>query len=142
MMYSGSGRASHYKQVDRYTGVADADPHQLVQMLLEGALGKIAVVKGLMSHGEIEKKGEGIGQAISIISSLRSSLDLSAGGELALNLDSLYDYIERRLLQANLKNDTEILDEVTRLLREIKSAWESIPQELRNPDKSGLSVVP
>lgn len=142
MLYSGSGNAGHYRQVDNYTGVADADPHQLVLMLLEGALGKIAFVKGLMAHGEAGKKGEVIGQAISIITGLRSSLDMSTGGELAANLDDLYDYMERRLVQANLKNDAAILDEVSSLLREIKNAWESIPQELRIKTKAGLAVVP
>lgn len=130
---------NHYQQVNSYTGVTDADPHQLVQMLLEGALGKVAAVKGLMTRGDISKKGEAVGQAISIVSGLRSSLDLTAGGELAENLDDLYEYIERRLLQANLKNDTAMLDEVTDLLREIKAAWESIPQEARAPQKPALA---
>ena len=122
---------SQYQQVNSYTGVTDADPHHLVKMLLEGALGKVAAVKGLMSHGDVANKGVMIGQAISIVSGLRASLDLSAGGELASNLDDLYEYIERRLIQANLKNDTEILDEVISLLREIKVAWDSIPAEER-----------
>ena len=132
---------NHYSNVDSYTGVTDADPHQLVQMLLDGALGKIAIVKGLMVREDIAKKGEVIGQAVSIIGGLRSSLDLSAGGELAANLDDLYEYIERRLLQANLKNDVTILDEVSTLLHEIKTAWESIPPESRTRPSPDLSVV-
>ncbi len=122
---------NHYRQVDNYTGVTDADPHQLVQMLLDGALGKLASVKGLMSHGEVKKKGETIGQAISIVGGLRTSLDMSGGGEVAANLDDIYEYIERRLLQANLNNDIAIVDESIGLLREIKLAWESIPVENR-----------
>ena len=130
-----AGNIGHYKQIDCYTGVADADPYQLVLMLLDGALGKFAVAKGLIARNETAKKGEAIGQAISIVNGLRSSLDMSAGGEIAANLDSLYEYIERRLLEANLNNDVAILDEVSSLLREIKTAWESIPPELRKkPD--------
>ena len=126
---------NHYSQVDSYTGVTEAGPHQLVQMLLEGALGKIASAKGMMARGEISNKGEVIGQAISIVGGLRSSLDMSAGGELAANLDNIYEYIERRLVKANLDNDVSIMDEVANLLREIKAAWESIPQESRiKPD--------
>lgn len=124
-----SNNISHYNQVDRVSGVTDADPHRLVQMLLEGALGKIAVVKGLMKRKDIAKKGEIIGQAISIVGGLRSSLDLSAGGELAANLDNIYEYSERRLLQANLKNDVTMLDEVSKLLHEIKTGWESIDRK-------------
>ena len=119
--------ASHYSQVDNYTGVTEASPHRLVQMLLDGVLGKIAAVKGLMLRNDISKKGEVIGQAISIIGGLRSSLDMEAGGEIAVNLDNLYEYMERQLIKANLENDTLILDEVVVLLREIKVAWDSIP---------------
>ena len=131
-MTSSARSVSHYKQVDSYTGVTEADPHQLVQMLLDGALGKIAAAKGMMSREEIANKGAVIGQAISIVGGLRSSLDLSAGGEIAANLDNLYEYIERRLVESNINNDTGILDEVASLLREIKAAWESIPQESRS----------
>ena len=126
-----TGNISHYNQVNNYSGVTDADPHRLVQMLLEGVLGKLAVVKGIMSRGEIAKKGELIGQAMAIVGGLRSSLDLSAGGDLAANLDGLYEYIERRLLTANIKNDIEMVIEVTNLLREIKSGWDAIPLESR-----------
>lgn len=118
--------ASHYSQVDRYTGVIEADSHQLVQMLLEGALGRIAVAKGLISHHETAKKGEAIGKVISIIGGLRSSLDMDAGGDIATNLDNLYEYMERQLVRANLENSIDILDEVASLLREIKTGWESI----------------
>ena len=124
---STKSRVSHYKQVDRFTGVNEASPHRLVQMLLDGALEKIAIVKGLMTRNEVGKKGEVIGQAISIIGGLRSSLDMKSGGEIAVNLDNLYEYMERQLIQANIKNDAELLDEVVDLLREIKSAWYSIP---------------
>ena len=136
-----SNNISHYNQVDRVSGVSDADPHRLVQMLLEGALGKIAVVKGLMERKEIAKKGEVISQAVLIVAGLRSSLDLSAGGELAANLDNIYEYTERRLLEANIKNDVTILDEVSKLLHEIKSGWESIPAELRNKTPDAISAT-
>lgn len=125
------GNISHYNQVNNHSGVTDADPHRLVQMLLEGVLGKLAIVKGMMNRGELAKKGEVIGQAMAIVGGLRSSLNLSAGGDLAANLDGLYDYIERRLLTANLKNDVDMVVEVTGLLREIKSGWDAIPLEAR-----------
>ena len=120
-----------YNQVNSYSGVTDADPHRLVQMLLQGVLGKLAVVKGLMSRGDVAKKGEVIGQAMAIVGGLRSSLDMQSGGELAANLDGLYEYMERRLLAANLNNDVDIVIEVTGLLREIKSGWDAIPVEFR-----------
>ena len=136
-----NNNVSQYSQVNRVGGVTDADPHRLVLMLLEGALGKMATVKGLIMRGETAKKGEVIGQAISIIGGLRSSLDLSKGGEIAANLDNLYEYIERQLIQANMNNDIEIVNEVVSLLREVKTAWDSIPVESRTKSSAGLSTV-
>jgi len=108
------------------TGVESASPHRLIQMLMEGALGKIAAAKGNMEHGNIQVKGDQIGSAISILDGLKSSLDKEKGGEIAQNLDDLYVYMERRLIEAHSNNDTAILDEVSDLLRQIKEAWDAI----------------
>jgi flagellar protein FliS len=130
--------ASHYSQVDTYTGVTGADSHRLVLMLLNGALSNIAIAKGSIERSDVSVKGEAIGNAISIVNGLRVSLDLKVGGELAENLDRLYDYMERRLLDANLHSDASILEEVSGLLHEIKEGWVAIPPEVRaNP--AGLS---
>ncbi|WP_456380656.1 flagellar export chaperone FliS [Thiolapillus sp.] len=137
--------ANHYTQVDTYTGVNGADSHRLVLMLLNGALSNIAVAKGSIERQDISAKGEAIGQTISIVKGLRTSLDLGAGGELAENLDSLYDYMERRLLEANIQSDPKILEEVSGLLREIKEGWVAIPAEIRAGRSSmqqGVAGVP
>ena len=123
-------------QVNKYSGITDASPHRLVQMLLEGALEKIASVSGMLKRDETAKKGETIGQVIAIIGGLRSSLNKEAGGEMAENLDRLYDYMERQLLQANIHDDVSILAEVSSLLREIKAGWDAIPVEIRNVDNN------
>jgi flagellar protein FliS len=102
-------------------------------MLMEGALEKIATAKGHMARKEHEAKGSHINWAISIIDGLRGSLNRQEGGEMANNLDSLYAYMVRRLAEANISNDTGILDEVTSLLLEIKSAWDAIPEEVKQP---------
>jgi flagellar protein FliS len=104
-----------------------ADPHQLVVMLFNGARAAIAVARGHMQRKEVERKGKAISHAISIIDGgLKASLDLKVGGEMAQNLADLYDYMARRLLQANLKNDAKALDEVAQLLEQLGGAWESI----------------
>ena len=108
------------------TGVESASPHRLIQMLMEGALGKIAAAKGNMERGEIKAKGDQIGSAISILDGLKSSLDKDKGGEIAQNLEDLYIYMERRLIEAHSNNDVTILDEVSDLLRQIKEAWDAI----------------
>jgi flagellar protein FliS len=119
-----------YQKTGVQGSIETATPHRLIQMLMEGALSKVASARGFMARGDIAKKGEHISWAMSIIDGLRLSLDKSVGGDIAQNLDDLYDYINRRLLQANLHNKPEYLDEITALLTEIKSGWDAISQDI------------
>lgn len=120
------GYARHYKNIAVQTATESGSPHRLVQMLFAGAIEKIVVAKGHLDRGEIPQKGQNISWALSIIESLRSSLDTEKGGEIAVNLDALYGYMIRRLLESNMANDGMGLDEVVSLLREIKAAWDAI----------------
>lgn len=113
-----------YQQVG-VQAVTGASPHMLIQMLLEGALERIAGAKGHMLRND-PAKGGFISRAIGILDGLRESLNLEVGGDIAENLNQLYEYCQRRLLQANVANDAAILDEVASLLREIKTAWDAI----------------
>ncbi len=80
-----------------------------------------------MKAGRISAKGAAISKAIMIIDSgLRASLDKKVGGEIAEGLDALYEYMAARLLQANLKNQVDILEEVQRLLTDLRGAWNAI----------------
>lgn len=116
-----------YAKVDVESGVSAADPHKLISMLFQGALQAIANAKGAIQRKDISAKGAAISKAILIIDDgLNASLDKNVGGELAQNLSSLYDYMTSRLLNANMKNDVAALDEVARLLTELKEAWDGI----------------
>ena len=115
-----------YKQVNVQSMVEGASPHRLIQMLMEGALEKMHFARGLMEEGRLGPKAEHISWTISIIDGLRISLDKDVGGEIAQNLEDLYDYMVRRLVEANLKNDVTIIDEVSDLLKQIKEAWDAI----------------
>lgn len=118
-----------YAKVGIESGVSVADPHKLISMLYQGALQAIANAKNGILRKDIPAKGSAISKAISIIDEgLNASLDKSVGGELVQNLSALYEYMNLRLLTANLKNDMEALDEVARLLGDLKNAWESIRQ--------------
>ncbi len=120
-----------YKDVSVETSVRGADPHKLISMLFEAALLAIAKAKHEMMHKQTAAKGKSISRAIAIIGEgLNASLDKSVGGELAQNLSALYDYMVGRLVGANLKNDVAALDEVARLLAELKDAWDSIRPEV------------
>jgi len=98
--------------------------------LFEGALERIAQAKGAMLQNQIARKGELIGKAINIVGGLQGSLNDREGGELAANLEGLYDYIIRRLVKANMENNPETLDECARLLGELKSAWDAIAPQV------------
>ena len=121
-----------YQQTSVHSGVMDASPHRLIQMLLDGALSRILSAKGSIKQNNIVKKGEQIGSAISIVEGLKASLDFNQGGDISKNLDALYEYITRLLLQANIKNDAALLDEAGKLLSEIKMAWDTIDPNAAN----------
>ncbi len=124
MSYVGKQTAvKQYKQLDIQNKIEGASPHRLIQLLLDGALEKIFIARRLMLDGKLGPKAEHITWAISIIDGLRVSLDKDQGGEIAQNLDDLYDYMVRRLVVANLENDVTKLDEVSDLLKQIKEAW-------------------
>jgi flagellar protein FliS len=123
--------AQNYSSVKTQTNVLDASPHRLIQMLFEGALERIAQAKGAMLQNQVARKGELITKAVNIVGGLQGSLNDKEGGQLAANLDSLYDYIIRRLSRANYENDPAILDECGRLLGELKAGWDAISNEVR-----------
>jgi len=116
-----------YAKVGIESGVHSADPHKLVSMLFQGAILAVANGKNGILRNDLAAKGKGISHAIAIIGEgLHASLDKKVGGELAQNLSGLYEYMVAQLVQANLNNDIEKLDEVSRLLADLKGAWESI----------------
>lgn len=117
-----------YQSVNTNAQLVDASPHRLIQMLMEGGLARLAQARGAMERGDVALKGMLIGKAVDIVGGLREALNQEAGGEVAANLDNLYAYMTTRLLEANLKNDPAILDEVAGLLREVKAGWDGIAQ--------------
>lgn len=130
-MYTSSPTQT-YAKVGLESGALTADPHKLISMLFQGALLAIANAKNGVMRKDIPSKGAAISKAILIIGEgLQGSLDKNVGGELAQSLDALYSYMCARLVHANAYNDMEALDEVARLLNELKDAWDSIrPQAL------------
>ena len=129
-----------YNRVGVSSGVESADPHQLIQMLMNGALEKIAIAKGHMERNDISQKGGNISWAISIIDGLRASLNVDDGGEIAQNLDDLYDYMTRRLARANIENNPDLLDEVSSLVRSVKGAWDQMPESSSNSNVTTANV--
>lgn len=119
--------AGAYAKVGVESGVMSASPHQLIVMLFDGARTAIRAARIHMKAGHVAEKGASISKALDIVNNgLLAALDGERGGEVAGNLASLYEYIARRLLVANARNDVEALDEAERLLDDIASAWRDI----------------
>ena len=121
-----------YATVGLETGVAAASPHKLIVMLYDGVMvALLSAINGMKGgSANIAAKGASISKAITIIDNgLRAALDKKAGGEIAENLDALYDYMSRRLLQANIKNDIAIVEEVHGLMADLREAWVAIGEK-------------
>jgi flagellar protein FliS len=125
-----SGLAT-YNSVSVHGGVASADPHRLVQMLLDAAAERMLTARGCIERGETVRKAKLLHSCVILIAELRGILNLAEGGSLAQNLSALYGYITRQLLLANLNNDTGRLTEVLGLLGNIRSAWIEIGPQVR-----------
>ena len=132
--------AAKYGKIAAESEVAYASPHRLVQMLMEGALEKAATAKGCIERNDLEGKSQQITWAMSIINGLRSSLDMETGGSIAVNLDDLYAYMLRRMIDASARNDAQALTEVIDLMLEIKGAWDAMPDEVRKASGDALAA--
>lgn len=120
-----------YRKGNLKQDVANADPHKLTLMLIQGALDRIAYAKGAMERKEFVAKADFISKANAIIMHLRDTLDLEAGGEVAENMFALYNYMVERLNDAHFNNNLNMLDEVYGLLTPIRDAWVQIPEEAK-----------
>lgn len=119
----------HYATVNAY-GAAESDNGlTLILDMMRGAQDRIASARGHMERKEAQGKGEQLGKAIALIDGLRGALNVDAGGDIAGNLDALYDYMNRRLVEGNATDDPKALDEVAALLGEIREAWEGVMQQ-------------
>lgn len=117
-----------YRKGNIKQDIANADPHRLTLLLMQGALDRIAYAKGAMERKDYPAKSEYLSRVTAILINLRDTLDLDIGGEVAQNMYSLYEYMIERLTDAHIKNDLQILDEVSSLLTPIRDAWVQIPE--------------
>jgi len=132
--------AKQYQQVNRTSEVLDADPHRLIQLLMEAALTRMSQAKGAIDRNEMDTKANLLGRVMEIIQTLQDSLDHSQGGDIADNFERLYDYMNRRLLEASRLNDIDMIDEVMGLMLEVKQGWDGIRQEYLQSTQSHSSV--
>lgn len=125
---------NQYKQVNLGASTQTATPHELINMLFRGALEAMARASGAIERKDIELRTQQLNKAIDIVMNLQGSLDKEKGGEIAENLDNLYGYITRKLIEANRNNDLAAVQEASKLIAEIAEGWNEIPVEYRKQD--------
>ncbi|MEM1436699.1 MAG: flagellar export chaperone FliS [Pseudomonadota bacterium] len=121
---------SAYQQLDVIGQIANASPKELISLLFSGANAKLSRAMGCIRHDDFVGKAEALSSAMEIIEGLRQSLDLEKGGELAGNLNELYQYCVRRLLRANIDHDESAVAEVASLLKTVADAWDALEPEV------------
>jgi len=139
MNYGDSAAIGEYQNIKTKYDVESATPHRLIQLMMERIIAKISMARGHMEREDVSAKGKLIGDAIDIISGLQTSLNHKADETLAGNFDALYDYMKRRLLEANLRNDAKILMEVAGLMAELKEAWDAIADEVETASSNQVA---
>lgn len=130
MTPTGAAAAQQYRKLDAQGTIEDASPHRLIQLMMERTLTKIGIARAHIERSEMPQKGRAIGAAIDLINALQASLNHDADARLSESFDALYDYMMRRLLEANLSDDISILDEVSGLMKELKEAWDAIADQV------------
>ncbi len=125
-----SNFANAYAQTHNHTAIVDASPHRQIALLFNSAIERVNQAKGGIEKGDLGLKARSVGKAVDILDALQGWLDMEQGGEISQNLDALYDYMIRCLHQANMENDASKLEEVVRLLGEVKSGWDGIAQQV------------
>lgn len=115
--------------VQTYNSVAagqDLSPYQAVELLLDGALESISTAIIAQQENNAAGRGEAVGTTLTIIGLLQDSLDKSLGGELAENLDTLYDYMTRRLAAVAVDKTPQSLEEVQDIVLQLREGWAQI----------------
>ena len=126
-----NAKVKNYQKEALKSRIAGADRYEIIQMLMAGAIEKMVFAKVAIEKKHLEAKSEHLSKASAIIEALRGCLDFKVGGEVTDNLYALYSYMIDRLVDATIKNDPAIVEEVSNLLKEIKSAWDAIPHDVR-----------
>lgn len=119
-----------YQEFGVSTEAHNASPHRLTQMLMEGVISNIDKAVLAMESDNVPERCRTITKAIDIVMALRAALDKNNGGQVALELDGLYEFMERHLLIANMDDSVEKLQNVKHVMSEIKSGWDQLPDKL------------
>jgi len=126
---------SQYGKIKNDTQTMYASPHQLMLMLFDGAIEAMSLTIAAIQNKNFELRSKQNTRSITIINGMRECLDMKAGGELADNLYSLYQYMVQELFRANFKQDIEIIRNIQTMLKDIRGSWEKIPIDMHYMQK-------
>ncbi len=124
-MYTNKGIQA-YKKDSLKSDLASADPHRVIQLLMQGALERLALSKGFIERKDLESKSQTLTRVVEIINALRDALDRDANPDLVDNLEALYLFMIEQIHEASAKLDTHKIDIVMKLMLELKGAWDQI----------------
>jgi flagellar protein FliS len=119
-------KITQYQKAQKELTLLDADPHQVIQVLMREFMTQIYQAKAAITRKDIAAKSESISKAVKIVGGLQGGLNMKSDLEIANNLNDLYNYITIRLTDANVESSIEILDEIHHLFYPIKEAWDNI----------------
>ena len=135
---TGFGKANAYRQVGVESGIENASPHKLIQMLFDGLFQSLRAALGALERGDVEEKGLQISKSVRILQEgLILGLDMEKGGELAVNLRLLYDYCVGQLTKANLHSDAALVEEVIGVLQPVADGWKEIAPQAEATARGG-----
>lgn len=136
--YGPNAKLAAYQSVSVHGGVANADPHAMVLMLMDAALERMSIARGCIERKETARQAKLLHSCVQIVGELRGSLNMTEGGPLAQNLSDLYEYVISRLVLANSRSDCAGVLEAASLMEEIRGAWFAIGSEVRNAPRVAM----
>ena len=126
---------AQYGQIKNEAQTSYASPHQLMLMLFDGAIEAMSMTVGAIQNKNFELRSKQNTRSITIINGMRDCLDMEAGGDLANNLYSLYQYMAQELFKASFKNDADTIQNIQSMLKDIRESWEKIPLNMHYMQK-------
>ena len=126
---------AQYGQIKNEAQTSYASPHQLMLMLFDGAIEAMSMTVGAIQNKNFELRSKQNTRSITIINGMRDCLDMEAGGDLANNLYSLYQYMAQELFKASFKNDADTIQNIQTMLKDIRESWEKIPLNMHYMQK-------
>jgi len=121
-----------YHQVGVKDQVSAAEPHKIIQMLMQGAIDRMAQARGCIERKEYQAKAEHLAKAVAIVNALRDALRPQPGAEeLTTNLNDLYIFVLEQINTASVSNEEKPLIDAAGIIQTLKEGWDAIPMDAR-----------